>query len=84
MAAWILSAVAALLMVNIPGHFVGILAQVYGEDLDLSLLAALILPAILYPICLYLFPETRAVFGPRGSRWFRTVDAPIAPVVTVG
>jgi purine-cytosine permease-like protein len=84
MAAWILSAVAALLMVNIPGHFVGILAQISGSDLDLSLLAALILPALLYPVCLYLFPEPRAVFGPRGSRWFRTVEVPIAPVVETG
>jgi purine-cytosine permease-like protein len=84
MAAWILSAVTALLMVNIPGHFVGTLAQVYGGDLDLSLLAALILPAILYPVCLYLFPEPRAVFGPRGSRWFRTVEVPVAPVVAAG
>jgi hypothetical protein len=49
--------------------------------LDLSLLAALIFPAILYPLCLYLFPEPRAAFGPGGSRFVRTVEKPIAPVV---
>jgi purine-cytosine permease-like protein len=84
MAAWITSAIVALLMVNSPGHFVGILAHLAGGDLDLSLLAALILPAILYPLCLYLFPEPRAVFGPGGSRWVRTVEKSIAPVVEAG
>ena len=45
---------------------------------------ALILPAILYPLCLYLFPEPRAVFGPGGARWVRTIEKPIAPVVEAG
>jgi hypothetical protein len=49
-------------------------------DLDLSLLAALVLPAILYPVCLAVFPEPRQVFGPDGPRWVRALDKPIAPV----
>jgi purine-cytosine permease-like protein len=81
MAAWVISATGAMLMVNSPGHFVGILAHLGGGELDLSLLAALIFPAILYPLCLYLFPEPRAAFGPGGSRFVRTVEKPIAPVV---
>ncbi len=81
MVAWITSAMAALLTVNSPGHFVGSLAHLVSADLDLSLLAALILPAIIYPMCLYLFPEPRAVFGPKGSRWVRALEIPIAPVM---
>ena len=81
MAAWGLSSGLALLMVNMPGHFVGWLGQFAG-GLDLSLLAALILPAVLYPALLWIFPEPRAVFGVRGSRWIPTVERPIAAVVT--
>lgn len=62
-----ISSVLALLTVNIPGHFVGSLGDIAG-GVDVSLLAALILPAILYPVCLRLFPEPRAVYGPGGSR----------------
>ncbi len=80
MIAWIVSAAAALLTVNSPGHFVGVLAHLAGGDLDVSLLAALILPAILYPVCLQLFPEPQAVFGPEGPRFVRAVDRPVAQV----
>jgi purine-cytosine permease-like protein len=79
MSAWILSATLALLMVNMPGHFVGWLGHLAG-DLDLSLLAALVLPALLYPALLHLFPEPRAVFGPQGARGVPTADLSIAPV----
>jgi purine-cytosine permease-like protein len=78
--AWLLSAVLALLMVNIPGHFVGWFGQLAG-DVDLSLLAALVLPAILYPVLLWIAPEPRAVFGPHGPRGVPTAATPIAPVV---
>jgi len=71
MTAWIVSALVALLMVDIPDHYVGALARMSGADLDLSLLAALVLPAILYPLCLVVFPEPRAVFGPDGPRLVR-------------
>jgi purine-cytosine permease-like protein len=79
-AAWLLSAALALLMVNMPGHFVGWLGRVAG-DLDLSLLAALVLPAILYPALLYLAPEPRAVFGPDGPRGVPASTSAIAPVI---
>ena len=78
MIAWVASAVAALLTVNSPGHFVGWLAQV--ANVDVSLLAALLLPAILYPACLYLFPEPRGVFGPRGPRFVPAAEIPTPPV----
>jgi len=80
MVAWIISALLALSMVDIPDHYVGPLARMSGADLDLSLLAALVLPAILYPLCLAVFPEPRAVFGPQGPRLVRATDEPIAPV----
>jgi purine-cytosine permease-like protein len=80
MSAWMISGVLALLMVDIPGHYVGVLARLSGVGVDLSLLAALLLPAILYPACLAIFPEPRRVFGPDGPRWMRAVETPIAPV----
>jgi purine-cytosine permease-like protein len=78
--AWIVSSVIALLAVNIPDHFVGWLGNLAG-GLDVSLLAALVLPMLLYPACLKLFPEPRAIYGPEGSRFIATVDMPIAPIV---
>lgn len=79
MAGWLLPAFLALSMVNMPGHFVGWLGRHTG-NLDLSLLAALLLPTLLYPALLYLYPEPRAVFGPLGPRGVPSVDRPIAPV----
>jgi purine-cytosine permease-like protein len=81
MTAWLLSACFALLLVNMPGHFVGWLGRFAG-DLDLSLLAALVLPAILYPMLLVLFPEPRAVFGPGGPRGIPVRDTAVAPIIT--
>jgi purine-cytosine permease-like protein len=78
--AWIVSAALALLMVNMPGHFVGWLGRLTG-GLDLSLLAALVLPALLYPGLLYMAPEPRDVFGPEGPRGVPAANTPIAPVV---
>ena len=78
--AWVASSTLALLMVNIPGHFVGLLGDVAG-GVDLSLIAALILPALLYPLCLLLFPEPRGVFGPGGPRFVPATDRPIAPIM---
>lgn len=78
--AWLLSAALALLMVNMPGHFVGWLGR-YAGDLDLSLLAALVLPALLYPAFLHLAPEPREVFGPEGPRGVPAASTAIAPVV---
>lgn len=81
MTAWIASAALALLMVNMPGHFVGWLGRFEG-DIDLSLLAALVLPAFLYPALLYFAPEPRAVFGPLGPRGVPCREVAIAPVVS--
>ena len=80
MVAWVVSAILALLTVNSPGQFVGWLGNLAG-GVDISLLAALVLPAVLYPLCLVLFPEPAGVFGPRGARFVPTSDRPIAPVV---
>jgi len=63
-----------------PGHFVGWFGRIAG-DLDISLLAALILPAGIYPLLLRLYPEPRAVYGPLGPRGVPAIDLPIAPVV---
>ena len=76
---WLVSAAAALSMVNMPGHFVGWFGRVAG-NLDLSLLAALLLPAIIYPVLLYAFPEPRFVFGPKGPRGVPAADIVIAPI----
>ncbi len=79
MAAWLVSAGLALLMVNMPGHFVGWLGHLAGS-LDVSLLAALGMPALLYPALLHLYPEPRAVFGPRGPRGVPAADSAVAPL----
>jgi len=60
---WGLSSVIALMTVNIPGQFVGFLANLTG-GIDVSLLAAVIAPAVLYPLFLHLFPEPRGVLVP--------------------
>ena len=78
-ASTILSSVAALLTVNIPGHFVGWLGNLAG-GIDVSLVIALILPALLYPACLFLFPEPRAIYGPDGPRVVPAPDLPLAPI----
>jgi purine-cytosine permease-like protein len=78
--AWMVSSALALLAVNIPGHFVGLLGDI-GGGVDLSLVAALILPAVLYPLCLVLFPEPRGVYGPSGPRFVPAVDRPMAPIL---
>jgi purine-cytosine permease-like protein len=80
MAAWVVSSALALMLVNIPGHFVGWLGDSVG-GVDYSLLAALGLPALLFPLCLLLFPDPLAVYGPGGPRFVRAVDIPTAPIV---
>jgi purine-cytosine permease-like protein len=80
MTAWLVSALLALLMVNIPGHIVGPLGGLAG-GIDISLLAALVLPALLYPALLWAFPEPRAVFGPAGARGVPMSDRSVAPIL---
>jgi purine-cytosine permease-like protein len=81
MTAWIPSAIVALCFVNLPGQFEGPLRNT-AEDIgfqklagvDLSLIVAIFLPAILYVVFLALFPEPRGVFGPDGPRGFRAKE----------
>lgn len=80
MLAWILSALVALATVNLPGQFVGWLGDLAG-GIDISLLVALVLPLIIYPALLWVFPEPRAIYGPEGPRWVPVRDMPLAPIV---
>jgi hypothetical protein len=66
--------------VNIPGHIVGPLGGLAG-GIDISLLAALVLPALLYPALLWVFPEPRGAFGPAGARGVPMSDRPVAPIL---
>jgi purine-cytosine permease-like protein len=68
MLAWSLSSFVSLLAINIPGQFVGWLAGM-GGGIDLSIAIAVVLPAVLYPVCLYIFPDPPEVYGPNGPRW---------------
>lgn len=74
MSAWIASALLSLLAVDIPGQFVGWLAAHTG-GIDFSLPLAVMLPAILYPLLLRVFPDPPQVYGPQGPRWLPTVGA---------
>lgn len=76
---WALSSAIALAMVDMPAHFVGVLGHLAG-DLDLSLLAALLLPALIYPLLLHLLPEPRIVFGPDGPRGIPATEQAVVPV----
>lgn len=88
MAAWIPAAGLGLLFVNLPGQFEGPLRNV-AEDLgvgslagvDISLLVSIVLAALLYVAFLVAFPEPRSAYGPQGSRWFATAEAPEQPIV---
>jgi purine-cytosine permease-like protein len=82
MCSWVTSSALALILVNIPGHFVGWLAPRVGS-VDYSLLAALVLPTLLFPLCLMLFPDPRAVYGPQGPRFVRASDVASAPIVSI-
>jgi purine-cytosine permease-like protein len=87
MAAWVPAAVVGLLFVNIPGQFEGPLRNT-AEDLgfdglagvDVSLIVAIGLAAILYVAAELAFPEPRAVFGPDGPRFVRASDATPPPI----
>jgi purine-cytosine permease-like protein len=77
--AWIPSAVISLLMVNIPGQFVGPWSG-WFSGVDASLPAALLLSFVLYSALLFLFPEPRHAFGPEGARLVPTADRPATPI----
>ncbi len=68
MVAWIPAAVAGLLFANYPPLIEGPFRNVAG-GVDLSLLVAIGLAAVVYLVALVAFPEPRYVFGPDGPRW---------------
>ncbi|MFI6393321.1 purine-cytosine permease family protein [Nonomuraea sp. NPDC050540] len=80
MTAWLVSALVALLSVNLPGQFVGPLGGLAG-GVDVSLPIGLALAALLYLALLSWFPEPREVFGPAGPRLVRSSDTPVPPIV---
>ncbi|MCW2395768.1 MULTISPECIES: purine-cytosine permease family protein [unclassified Sphingobium] len=80
MLAWGISGAAGLMTMNLPGQFVGWLGHLAG-GVDISLLVGLIVPALLYPLLLMLMPEPGVIYSPRGPRFVRVSQAPIAPVV---
>ena len=70
---------SACCFVNIPGQFVGPLGNLAG-GVDICLPVGLGLAAVLYLALLWLFPEPRAVHGPRGPFLTRAVEAPVTPI----
>jgi purine-cytosine permease-like protein len=77
---WLLSAALSLSFVNLPGQFVGPLGNFFN-GLDISLLVAVILPAVLYVLVLKITPEAAAIHGEKGARFRAAVNKPIAPIV---
>ncbi|QNN54090.1 purine-cytosine permease family protein [Nocardioides mesophilus] len=68
MAAWIPAAVLGLLFANYPPLIEGPFRNAAG-GIDLSLLVAIGVAAVVYTVLLYVVPEPRYVFGPDGPRW---------------
>jgi purine-cytosine permease-like protein len=83
MAAWLISAVVGLCMVNIPGQFQGPLGSLAG-GVDIGLPASLVLAAVLYLGLLWIFPEPRGVFPAAGPRWVPSSNTPVQPVFDAG
>ena len=77
---WIFSAGLSLCFVNVPGQFVGVLGS-HFNGLDISLLVAVILPAVLYWLTLKFSSEPAAIHGELGARFRPAVDMPTAPIV---
>ncbi|MEU4548122.1 purine-cytosine permease family protein [Nonomuraea dietziae] len=80
MTAWLVSAVVAILFVNLPGQFVGPLGDLAG-GVDISLPVGLAIAAVLYLVLLAAFPEPLEVYGPAGPRLVRAADTPVPPIV---
>lgn len=81
MAAWVISAGMALAFVNIPGQFVGPFAEVAG-GVDISLIVGLCLAAVLYLGMLFIWPERRFLYGPKGPRWVPVREGGEIPPIT--
>jgi len=78
MGAWIPATGIGMMFANTP-LIAGPLRDVAG-GIDISLIIALTVAALLYALLLVLFPEPLAVFGPRGPRLVPAKDAETAPV----
>ncbi|MEV1064615.1 cytosine permease [Streptomyces sp. NPDC050263] len=83
MTAWWVAAVLGVLFTNIPGQFVGPLGDL-ANGIDIGLPLSLAVAAVLYLTLLRIFPEPRAVYGPRGPRLARTVEVPVPPITGPG
>jgi purine-cytosine permease-like protein len=77
---WILSAGLSLAFVNLPGQFVGVLGN-YFNGLDISLLVAVLVPAVLYGLVLMVQPESSVLHGELGSRFSKASNKGTAPIV---
>lgn len=53
-----------------------------SDIFDVSMVTAVLTPALLYRALLCLFPEPRGMLGPRGSRGAPMADQAIAPVTS--
>ena len=77
---WVFSAALSLSFVNLPGQFVGPLGNNFN-GLDISLLIAVMVPAVLYGLALMFSPEPSALHGSLGARFRKASDKLVAPIV---
>ncbi|QZY51343.1 purine-cytosine permease family protein [Leucobacter tenebrionis] len=80
-ASWLIGAVLAVSFVNLPGQFVGPLGNTVG-GIDVSLLVALTIPALLFWILLRVNPDPDYVFGPEGARGVPVRAGELEPVIS--
>ena len=80
MIAWIPAAVLGLLFANYPPLIEGPFRNA-ASGVDLSLLVAIGMAAVVYVAMLVLFPEPRYVFGPDGPRWVPSSEATAPGIV---
>lgn len=80
--AWLVAAVVGLQFAYFPPIIEGPLSAAVGGGVDVSLPVAMVVAAVLYLGSLFLFPEPRYVFGPRGP-WLVPCreDDTVAPVI---
>lgn len=80
--AWLVSAVLGLQFAFFPPLLEGPLSAAVGGGVDVSLPVAILASGVLYLTALFVFPEPRYVFGPRGP-WLVPCreDDTVAPVI---
>lgn len=64
--AWVAAAASGLLFAYYPPLLTGPLSAAVAGGIDVSLPVAIVVAAVVYLAALFLFPEPRYVFGPRG------------------